>query len=74
MKKERYQRFYKNQYVTGDLAVENADFYSYSIMPYIILGAERQGGKILLRSEPFINELRFTKPTEGDGTLIFTDK
>ena len=71
--KGRYQRFYGNQYLTGELAIENADLYSYSIMPYIILGAERKGSKILLRSEPFINEFRFTKPTEGDGTLVFTD-
>ena len=71
--KDKYQRFYDKQYLTGELAVENADFYSYSVMPYRILGAERRGGKILLKSEPFISELRFTKPTGGSGTLIFTD-
>ena len=62
-----------SQYLTGELAVENADFYSYSIMPYIILGAERSNGKILLRSQPFINELRFTKPPGGNASLVFTD-
>ena len=71
--KQRYQRFYGNQYLTGDLAVENADFFSYSVMPYRILGAERKNGKILLKSAPFISELRFTKPAGGSGTLIFTD-
>jgi len=71
--KDRYQRFYGNQYLTGDLAVENADFFSYSLMPYKILGAERRDGKILLKSEPFISELRFTKPVDGSATLVFTD-
>ena len=71
--KDRYQRFYGSQYLTGELAVENTDFYSYSIMPYIILGAERSNGKILLRSQPFINELRFTKPPGGNASLVFTD-
>ena len=71
--KSRYQRFYGNQYLTGELAVENADFFSYSIMPYIILGAERRNGKILLKSNPFISEFRFTKDTGGSATLIFTD-
>jgi len=71
--KERYQRFYGNKYLTGALALEDADFYSYSIMPYIILGAERRGGKIQLRSEPFISELRFTKATKGSASLVFTD-
>ena len=71
--KSRYQRFYGNQYLTGELAIENADFFSYSIMPYIILGAERRNGKILLKSNPFISEFRFTKDTGDDATLIFTD-
>ena len=71
--KSRYQRFYGNQYLTGELAIENADFFSYSIMPYIILGAERRNGKILLKSNPFISEFRFTKDTGGSATLIFTD-
>ena len=71
--KDRYQRFYKNQYLTGDLAVQDADLFSYSVMPYRILGAERRNGKILLKSEPFISEFKFTKPTGGNATLIFTD-
>ena len=71
--KDRYQRFYGNQYLTGELAVDGADFISYSVMPYIILGAEARNGKILLRSAPFISEFKFTKPTEGSASLVFTD-
>jgi len=43
------------------------------VMPYIILGAEARDGKILLRSAPFISEFKFTKPTEGSASLVFTD-
>ena len=42
-------------------------------MPYQILGAERVGGKILLKSAPFVSELRFTKPPGGSASLVFTD-
>ena len=72
-KKDKYQRFYGNQYLTGDLAVEGADFASYSVMPYVIQGAERRGDKILLRSAPFLSEFKFTKPTGGSASLVFTD-
>ena len=71
--KNRYQRFYGQQYLTGEVAVQGADFFSYSVMPYRILGAERVGGKILLRSAPFVSELRFTKPPGGSASLVFTD-
>ena len=71
--KDRYQRFYGQQYLTGDLAKEGADFFSYNLMPYKILGAEKRGDKILLKSEPYIGELRFTKPTGGSASLAFTD-
>ena len=42
-------------------------------MPYIILGAEKRGDKILLKSAPFVSEFKFTKPTEGSASLVFTD-
>ena len=71
--KNRYQRFYGNQYLTGELATEGADQVSYSVMPYIILGAERRDGFIQLKSAPFISEFKFTKPTEGSASLVFSD-
>ena len=71
--KDKYQRFYGKQYLTGQLATEDVDFVSYSVMPYIILGAERRGDKILLKSAPFISEFKFTKPTQGSASLVFTD-
>ena len=71
-KKDAYQRFYGQQYLTGELATEDIDIISYSVMPFIIQGVERREGKILLRSIPFISELKLYKPV-GNNTLIFTD-
>jgi hypothetical protein len=71
-KKDIYQRFYGQQYLTGELATEDIDIISYTVMPFIIRGVERRGGKILLRSLPFISELKLYKPV-GNNTLIFTD-
>ncbi len=71
-KKDIYQRFYGQQYLTGELATENIDFISYSVMPFIIQGVERKDGRILMRSIPFISELKLYQPI-GDNTLIFTD-
>ena len=71
-KKDIYQRFYGQQYLTGELATEDIDIISYSVMPFVIQGVERRGGKILLKSIPFISELKLYKPI-GNNTLIFTD-
>ena len=71
-KKDSYQRFYGQQYLTGELATENVDIISYSVMPFIIQGVEKRDGKVLLRSVPFISELKLYQPI-GDNTLIFTD-
>jgi len=70
--KNIYQRFYGQQYLTGELATDNIDFISYTVMPYVIQGVERFGDKILLRSIPFISELKLYQPI-GGNTLIFTD-
>ena len=71
-KKDIYQRFYGQQYLTGDLATKDIDTISYSVMPFIIQGVERRGDKILLRSIPFVSELKLYQPI-GNTTLIFTD-
>ena len=70
--KNIYQRFYGQQYLTGELATDGIDSISYSVMPYIIQGVEQVGDKILLRSFPFISELKLYQPI-GGNTLIFTD-
>ena len=71
-KKDIYQRFYGQQYLTGELATENIDIISYTVMPFIIQGVERRNGKLLLKSLPFVSELKLYQPI-GNNTLIFTD-
>lgn len=71
-KKDIYQRFYGQQYLTGELAKENVDVISYTVLPFVIQGVERRNGKILLRSVPFTSELKLCKPL-NNNTLIFTD-
>ena len=71
-RKDTYQRFYGDQYVTGDLVVSNVDQMSYSVMPFVILGVEEGDGKLELISVPFINELKLYQPADN-GTLVFTD-
>lgn len=71
-KKDLYQRFYKQEYLTGELATQDVDIISYSVMPYIIQGVERRNGKVLLKSIPFISELKLYKPIE-ENILVFTD-
>jgi hypothetical protein len=71
-KKDVYQRFYGQQYLTGELATDTVDTISYTVMPFVIRGVERRNGKILLRSVPFISELKLYQPL-GNNTLIFTD-
>ena len=71
-RKDTYQRFYGNQYVTGQLVASNVDLMSYSVMPFVILGVVEKDGKIEIISEPFISELKLYQPAQN-GTLVFTD-
>ena len=57
-RKETYQRFFGRQYLTGGLVMETAESLSYSVMPYIIQGVEERDGKLLLKSLPFVSELK----------------
>ena len=71
-RKDTYQRFYGNQYITGQLVESNVNLMSYSVMPFVILGVAEKDGKTEIISEPFISELKLYQPAEN-GTLVFTD-
>ena len=71
-RKDIYQRFYGNQYLTGDLVTSTVDSLSYTVMPYIIQGVERVNNMIRLKSVPFTSELKLYQPA-GDSTLVFAD-
>ena len=79
--KSIYQRFYGKTYLTGDYVVDNADFATYSVMPFTILGIEETEDTIEIVSVPFTSEFRLTLPTSssndesipGGATLVFPD-
>ena len=71
--KADYQKYFGRQYLTGDLAVSEVSTASFTIMPFTIIGAERIGDKLELKSVPFISELKLYSPADGNATLIFTD-
>ena len=72
--KNLYQRFYGQQYLTGELALEDVESISYSVMPYIILGVEQIGSRVLLKSVPFLSELKLYSPLDINSQLIFRDQ
>ena len=71
--KDKYQKYFGKQYLTGDLALEDVDTASYSIFPFTILGVADLGTELELVSVPFTSELKMYSPPSEDATLIFTD-
>ena len=71
--KDLYQRYFGNQYLTGDVVATEVESASYSIFPFTILGVKSGPGYIELTSVPFISELKMYSPSNGDATLVFTD-
>ena len=71
-RKDTYQRFYGDRYLTGQLVESKVDALSYSVMPFVIRGLEEKDGKVTLVSIPFVSELKLYQPA-SDGTLVFTD-
>ena len=71
-KKDLYQRFYGQRYITGEFIMEQVDTISYTVLPYVILGVKQQGDRILLKSVPFVSELKLYQPP-GRAILVFTD-
>ena len=71
-RKDTYQRFYGDQYLTGQLVKSNVDALSYSVMPFVIRGLEEKDGKVTMISVPFVSELKLYQPAPN-GTLVFTD-
>ena len=71
--KSLYQKFYGDQYLTGQLVMDTIETVSYTFMPYTIIGIGDDGsGNITIESVPFTAELRLSA-NAGNGVLIFTD-
>ena len=71
-RKNNYQRFFGQKYITGDYIGSLQENISYSILPFTILGWEIVGTNLILKSVPAVTEIKFYPP-KGDNTLIFTD-
>ena len=71
--KNKYQRFFGKQYLTGDLVSTEIDTASYSILPFTILGVMEKENAIEFTSVPFISELKLYSPPDGNAVLVFTD-
>lgn len=69
--KSLYQRFFKKQYLTTQVIEPEISSLTYNILPYRILGAERVGTNIVIKSVPAVTELKlYSSPPQ---TLILTD-
>ena len=71
--KDLYQRYFGQQYLTGDVVATEVDSASYSILPFTILGVKAEGGILEFTSVPFTSELKMYSPPDGNSTLVFTD-
>ena len=69
--KSLYQRFFGSQYLTTQLIEPEISSLTYNILPYRIVGAERVGTDIILKSVPAVTELKLYSSLPQ--TLILTD-
>jgi hypothetical protein len=72
--KSDYQRFFGKQYLTADLVKDQVTDASYSVLPFVVLGASVENNELKIISEPFKSEIKFYPPLLGNSTLIFNDK
>ena len=59
--------------LTADLVRSEVQDASYVVMPFKILGIEREGATLTLISVPFISELKLYTPVDNSTYLVFTD-
>ena len=71
--KDEYQRFFGRQYFTAGLIEKEIESLSYSVLPFLILGASIDNGYLSLKSVPFTSEIKLYTDTT-DPTLVFHDK
>ena len=78
-KKDLYQRFYGQQYVTADVVASEVTDVSYVVLPFKILGVTETPTTLEIISVPFSGEFKLYAPvnldaeTLGGGYLVFTD-
>ena len=74
-KKDKYQRFFGDQYLTGDLVASEVETASYAVMPMTILGVDviPESSSLVLKCVPFVSEMKMYSTPPGNNTLVFTD-
>ena len=78
-KKDVYQRFYGDQYLTAQLVEEQVTEVSYSVMPFEINDLKVVGDQVIFSSLPFLSTFNLYTflPAEISGdqsiTLVFSD-
>jgi hypothetical protein len=72
-KKELYQRFYGQEYLTADAVANAVTAASYVVLPFKILGVTETPSTIEIISVPFSGEFKLYAPTNNAGYLVFTD-
>ena len=71
--KGAYQKLFKKQLLTDEVVDSETGRFSYSILPFKILGVEEKGTDLVIKSIPSTTEIKLYSPTTEQLTLIFTD-
>ena len=74
--KERYQRFFGQQYLTADLVRSELTQLAYGVLPWIIqsVKADVANNKLTITSEPFQSSLQLYTPSETHRYIIMPEK
>lgn len=74
--KERYQRFFGQQYLTADLVRSELAQLAYGILPWKIqsVKADSTNNQLTITSEPFQSSLQLYTPSETFRYVILPDK
>ena len=74
-KKDIYQRFWGQQYLTADLMRQNVDRLSYAIQPWIVQSilVDEPNNKLQIDSVPFQSSIRLFSPRASERYVVFSD-
>ena len=74
-KKDIYQRFWGQQYLTADLMRQNVDRLSYAIQPWIIQSilVDEDNNQLQIDSVPFQASIRLFSPRASERYIVLSD-
>ena len=74
-KKDSYQRFWGQQYLTADLVRQQVDRVSYAIQPWLInsILVDEANNTLSMTSEPFQASIRLLTPRASERTVVLSD-